>query len=68
MITGEEDFHIPYTQAICGFTALRHKGIPGEPLAFRDQSHRVLKPKNSLQWHPAIFNWLDRRLAAGSGE
>jgi dipeptidyl aminopeptidase/acylaminoacyl peptidase len=68
VITGEKDFRIPYTQGIASFTALQRKGIPGELLVFPDENHWVLKPKNSLQWHRTVFDWLDRWLATDSGE
>ncbi len=63
VITGEKDFRIPYTQGIASFTALQRKGIPAQLLVFPDENHWVLKPKNSVQWHNTVFEWLDRWLA-----
>jgi dipeptidyl aminopeptidase/acylaminoacyl peptidase len=65
VITGEKDFRIPYTQGLAAFTALQRRGVPSELLVFPDENHWVLKPKNSLQWHQTIFNWLDRYLHKG---
>jgi dipeptidyl aminopeptidase/acylaminoacyl peptidase len=62
VITGEQDFRIPYTQGIASFTALQRKKIPSQLLVFPDENHWVLKPKNSLQWHGTVFSWLDRWL------
>jgi dipeptidyl aminopeptidase/acylaminoacyl peptidase len=31
-------------------------------LVFPDEGHWILKPANSLQWHEAVFEWLDRYL------
>lgn len=62
VITGENDFRIPYTQGIASFTALQRKKIPSQLLVFPDENHWVLKPKNSLQWHSTVFSWLDRWL------
>ncbi|QKG70888.1 dipeptidyl-peptidase 5 [Erythrobacter mangrovi] len=62
VITGERDFRIPYTQGIASFTALQMRGIPSQLLVFPDENHWVLKPKNSLQWHQTVFNWLGRWL------
>ncbi len=62
VITGENDFRIPYTQGIASFTALQMRGIPAELLVFPDENHWVLKPKNSLQWHNTVFSWLARYL------
>ncbi|MGX7927577.1 dipeptidyl-peptidase 5 [Tsuneonella sp. HG094] len=62
VITGENDFRIPYTQGLASFTALQMKGIPSQLLVFPDENHWVLKGKNSLQWHNTVFGWLDRWL------
>ena len=62
VITSEKDFRIPYTQGIAAFTALQMREIPSQLLVFPDENHWVLKPKNSLQWHQTVFNWLDRWL------
>ncbi|NBC37991.1 prolyl oligopeptidase family serine peptidase [Novosphingobium sp. FSY-8] len=62
VITGQNDFRIPYTQGIAAFTALQRRGVPGELLVFPDENHWVTKPKNSLQWHAAVLGWVDRWL------
>ncbi|WP_114521216.1 S9 family peptidase [Altererythrobacter sp. ZODW24] len=60
VITGEKDYRVPYTQGIASFTALQEKQIPSQLLVFPDENHWVLKPKNSLQWHNTVFDWLER--------
>ncbi|WP_336985281.1 S9 family peptidase [Altererythrobacter aquiaggeris] len=60
VITGEKDYRVPYTQGIASFTALQEKQIPSQLLVFPDENHWVLKPKNSLQWHNTVFDWLKR--------
>ena len=62
VITGENDFRIPYTQGLAAFTALQLKNVPAQLLVFPDENHWVLKGKNSLQWHNTVFSWLDRWL------
>lgn len=62
VITGENDFRIPYTQGIASFTALQMRGIDSQLLVFPDENHWVLKPKNSLQWHDTVFSWLAKYL------
>ncbi|WP_432201542.1 prolyl oligopeptidase family serine peptidase [Erythrobacter sp. W53] len=62
VVTGEQDFRVPYTQGIASFTALQERGIPSQLLVFPDENHWVLGAKNSLQWHNTVFNWLDRWL------
>lgn len=67
VITGEQDFRVPYTQGIASFTALQERGIESQLLVFPDENHWVLKPKNSLQWHNVVFDWLARYLKDGEG-
>ncbi|WJY19609.1 S9 family peptidase [Alteriqipengyuania flavescens] len=63
VITGEMDFRVPYTQGLASFTALQERGIDSQLLVFPDENHWVLKPKNSLQWHNTVFDWLDKHLS-----
>lgn len=62
VVTGEQDFRVPYTQGLQSFTALQERGIPAKLLVFPDENHWVLGAKNSLQWHDTVFAWLDRWL------
>jgi len=62
VITGEQDFRVPYTQGLQSFTALQERDIPSQLLVFPDENHWVLGAENSLQWHNTVFNWLDRWL------
>jgi dipeptidyl aminopeptidase/acylaminoacyl peptidase len=62
VITSENDFRIPYTQGLASFTALQRKGIESKLLIFPDENHWVLKPKNSIQWHRNVFDWLAKYL------
>jgi dipeptidyl aminopeptidase/acylaminoacyl peptidase len=62
VVTGQQDFRVPYTQGLMSFTALQERGIPSQLLVFPDENHWVLGAKNSLQWHQTVFAWLDRWL------
>jgi dipeptidyl aminopeptidase/acylaminoacyl peptidase len=62
VITGQQDFRVPYTQGLQSFTALQERGIPSQLLVFPDENHWVLGAKNSLQWHDTVFAWLARWL------
>ena len=62
VVTGEQDFRVPYTQGLQSFTALQERKIPSQLLVFPDENHWVLGAKNSLQWHDTVFAWLDRWL------
>ncbi|GBF86441.1 peptidase [Aphanothece sacrum FPU3] len=62
VVTGQQDFRVPYSQGLMSFTALQERGIPSQLLVFPDENHWVLGAKNSLQWHGTVFAWLDRWL------
>jgi dipeptidyl aminopeptidase/acylaminoacyl peptidase len=65
VVTSEHDFRIPYTQGIAAFTALQRRNIPSRLLIFPDETHWVLKPKNSVQWYHEVFNWERQWLGQG---
>ncbi|MGD0582446.1 MAG: S9 family peptidase [Bacteroidales bacterium] len=62
IITGANDFRIPYTQSLEAFTAARMRGIPARLLFFEDENHWVTKPENSVIWQHEFFEWLDTYL------
>ncbi|MGB5078750.1 MAG: S9 family peptidase [Sphingorhabdus sp.] len=62
VIHGEKDFRIPYSQSLAVFTALQQQGVPSQLLVFPDENHWILKPKNSIQWHQAVFKWVGQHL------
>lgn len=62
IITGQNDFRIPYTQSLEAFQAAQLKGIPSRLLLFEDEYHWVTKPQNSVIWQREFFEWLDTYL------
>ena len=62
IITGANDFRIPYTQSMEAFTAAQLHNIPSRFLIFEDECHWVLKPQNSVIWQREFFEWLDTYL------
>ncbi len=62
IVTGENDFRIPYTQSLQAFTAARLRGLDSRLVEFSDEGHQVFKPQNSLVWNREFFGWLDRYL------
>jgi dipeptidyl aminopeptidase/acylaminoacyl peptidase len=62
VIHGEQDFRIPYSQGLGVFTALQRRGIESRLLVFPNENHWVVKPADSIQWHHAVFDWLDAHL------
>jgi len=62
IITGANDFRIPYTQSMEAFQAAQLHNIPSKMLFFEDETHFVLKPQNSVIWQREFFEWLDTYL------
>lgn len=62
IITGANDFRIPYTQSMEAFQAAQLMNIPCKFLYFEDEGHWVLKPQNSVIWQREFFDWLDTYL------
>ncbi len=62
IITGANDFRIPYTQSLEAFQAAQLHQIPSKLLFFEDETHFVAKPHNSVIWQREFFEWLDTYL------
>jgi dipeptidyl aminopeptidase/acylaminoacyl peptidase len=41
---------------------LQQQGVESKLLVFPDENHWVLKPKNSIQWHRTVFDWVGKYL------
>ena len=62
IITGQNDFRIPYTQSMEAFQAAQLHGVPSRLLFFEDEYHWVTKPQNAVIWQREFFEWLDTYL------
>lgn len=62
IITGGNDFRIPYTESLQAFNAAQMRGVPSKLLFFPGETHFVLKPQNSILWQREFFGWLDKYL------
>ncbi|MCU0462105.1 MAG: S9 family peptidase [Bacteroidales bacterium] len=62
IITGANDFRIPYTQSLEAFTAAQLKNVPSRLLFFEDECHWILKPQNAVIWQREFFEFLDTYL------
>jgi len=60
VIHGNRDYRVVDTQGLATFNALQRLGIPSRLLYYPDESHWVLKPQNSIQWHHVVLDWIDR--------
>jgi dipeptidyl aminopeptidase/acylaminoacyl peptidase len=62
IITGANDFRIPYTQSMEAFQAAQLNGVPSRLLFFENETHWVTKPQNAVIWQKEFFGWLDTYL------
>ncbi len=62
VITGENDFRIPYTQSMAAFNSAQLLGVPSKLLFFPSESHWVLSPQNGILWQREFKAWLDQWL------
>ncbi len=62
IITGQNDFRIPYTQSLEAFQAAQLHGVPSRLLFFEDEFHFVTRPQNAIIWQREFFEWLDKYL------
>ncbi len=60
IITGLNDFRVPYSQSLEAFTAARLIGVDSRLVAFENEAHQVFKPQNNLAWNREFFGWLDK--------
>jgi dipeptidyl aminopeptidase/acylaminoacyl peptidase len=62
IVTGANDFRIPYTQSLEAFQAAQLHGVPSRLLFFEDEYHFVTKPQNAVVWQREFFEWLEMYL------
>jgi dipeptidyl aminopeptidase/acylaminoacyl peptidase len=62
IITGQNDFRIPFTQSFEAFQAAQLHNVPSRLLFFEDEYHFVTKPQNAVIWQREYFEWLDKYL------
>lgn len=67
VIHGAKDYRVVDTQGFATFNALQRLGVPSRLLYYPDESHWVLKPLNSIQWHHVVLDWIDRWTRTTSG-
>lgn len=62
IISGGNDFRIPYTESLQAFNAAQLMGVESKLLIFPEETHFVLKPQNSILWQREFKAWLDKYL------
>ncbi|QKX54133.1 uncharacterized protein TRUGW13939_01217 [Talaromyces rugulosus] len=60
IIHNELDYRLTMAEGLAAFNVLQMKGIDSGFLTFPDENHWVLQPENSLVWHYAVINWINK--------
>jgi dipeptidyl aminopeptidase/acylaminoacyl peptidase len=63
VIHGERDYRVPIGEALALFEALQRHGVESELLAFPDEGHWILRPRNIRVWYRTWLDWVSRQLA-----
>lgn len=62
IIHNELDYRLTIAEGLAAFNVLQMKGIESAFLTFPDENHWVLQPENSLVWHYAVINWINKHV------
>ncbi len=60
IIHGELDYRVPIGEALVLFEALQYNGVESELLAFPDENHWILKPRNIVEWYDHTLEFIGR--------
>ncbi len=65
VITGEQDFRVPYTQSLEFFTDLQQMGVPSRLIVFKNDGHWPNSVKSMPLYYNAHLDWFHRYLGGG---
>jgi dipeptidyl aminopeptidase/acylaminoacyl peptidase len=60
IIHSQHDYRLDVSEGFQLFTALQLLGVPSKMLYFENESHWVLKPRDSQLWYETVDDWCDR--------
>lgn len=60
IIHGEQDYRVPYYQALTLYSTLQSKGVPSRLVVYPNENHWILSPQNSIYWNWEVQSWLAR--------
>ena len=66
VITGEQDFRVPYTQSLEFFTDLQEMGVPSRLIVFENDGHWPSGVKSMPFYYNAHLDWFHRYLGGGT--
>jgi dipeptidyl aminopeptidase/acylaminoacyl peptidase len=60
ILHGERDYRVPFDQALEIYNVHKAKHVPARLVAYPDENHWILKPRNSKHWFGEVMGWLAR--------
>jgi dipeptidyl aminopeptidase/acylaminoacyl peptidase len=60
IIHGEQDYRVPYGNALELYGVLQAMGVPSRLVLFPNENHWILSPQNSIYWNYEVQQWLAR--------
>lgn len=64
IIHGEKDYRVPISEGLLLYEALDARGIDVELLAFPDEGHWIMRPRNIVTWYRTWLDFVRSRLGA----
>jgi dipeptidyl aminopeptidase/acylaminoacyl peptidase len=62
VIHGEQDYRVPFSEALMLMTDLKRNGVDARLLYFPDENHWILKPQNARIWYETVLAFLGEHL------
>ena len=62
VIHGERDYRVPVGEGLALFEALQANGVDSELLAYPDENHWILKPRNIAAWYDTFLAFVAKHL------
>ncbi len=62
VIHGEQDYRVPFSEALMLMTDLKRNGVDARLLYFPDENHWILKPQNARIWYQTVLAFLAEHL------
>jgi dipeptidyl aminopeptidase/acylaminoacyl peptidase len=63
---GVRDYRCTLDQGLALYSVLKSRGVPTRLVAYPEENHWILKPKNSVHWYGEVLRWFERHAPVSS--
>lgn len=67
ILHGEKDYRVPFDQALEIYNVHKAMHVPARLVAYPDENHWILKPRNSRHWFGEVMGWFARYIGKHAG-